>query len=105
MYKLRARSHATDVTIMPTLSHTQPTILDPHHMSHSDWCRSAGVLCEYVQAFEKLGASHLIGNLETEIRVLQDDEIMVPVTVNQREYDNTYVCSPYTAFVSYSKAE
>jgi hypothetical protein len=30
---------------------------------------------------------------------------MVPLTINGCEYDNTYVCSPYTAFVSYAKAE
>jgi hypothetical protein len=49
--------------------------------------------------------SHLIKNAQTELMVLTMDEHVIPITINEKEYANTYVCSPYTHYISYAKEE
>ncbi|MCU6795750.1 GNAT family N-acetyltransferase [Paenibacillus sp. WQ 127069] len=46
-----------------------------------------------------------IENVTTELWVLLIDNIVIPFTVNDQEYDNCYVCSPYTHYVTYAKQE
>ncbi|TNJ68007.1 GNAT family N-acetyltransferase [Paenibacillus hemerocallicola] len=46
-----------------------------------------------------------VANVRTRLYVLAVDDLVLPVTVNEREYDNSYVCSPYTHYVSYAKEE
>lgn len=46
-----------------------------------------------------------IANAHTELYALVLDDLVIPVTVNEDEYDNSYVCSPYTHYVSYAKEE
>lgn len=49
--------------------------------------------------------SKYIANVQTHLYVLRLDNILLPVTVNYEEYDNSYVCSPFTHYVSYAKEE
>lgn len=51
------------------------------------------------------GSERYVQNVRTQLIVLSVDGIPVPVTVNDGEYDNSYVCSPYTHYVSYAKQE
>src|SRR5205085_12541895 len=51
----------------------------------------------------KNGVSHYIENIDTDLHALVWDDIILPITVNDAEYDNSYVCSPYSYFVSYAK--
>jgi len=51
----------------------------------------------------KNGVQHYIDNIETEMRVLQIDDLALPVTINNTEYHNSYVCSPYGQYVSYAQ--
>ncbi|WP_240413808.1 GNAT family N-acetyltransferase [Paenibacillus periandrae] len=46
-----------------------------------------------------------VENVTTELWILLIDNIVMPFTVNVREYDNCYVCSPYTHYVTYAKQE
>src|SRR5690606_35106137 len=32
-------------------------------------------------------------------------DLVLPITVNKAEYENSYVCSPYTHYVSYARQE
>ncbi len=48
---------------------------------------------------------HYIRNVRTRILVAMADGIPVPVTVNEADYGNAYVCSPYTHYISYAKEE
>lgn len=48
----------------------------------------------------------LIENVETTYRVLRVNEnLFFPITINDTEWDNSFVCSPYTAYANYSKEE
>jgi hypothetical protein len=51
------------------------------------------------------GSERFVRNVRTRLLVLSVDGIPIPVSVNNAEYDNSYVCSPYTHYVSYAKQE
>ncbi|QJD88037.1 GNAT family N-acetyltransferase [Cohnella herbarum] len=53
----------------------------------------------------KHGSELYVRNVRTRLLILSIDGIPVPITVNDSEYDNSYVCSPYTHYVSYAKQE
>lgn len=48
---------------------------------------------------------HYIANVRTRLYALVVRGHVLPVTVNEEEYSNSYVCSPYTHYVSYAKEE
>ncbi|HVD97856.1 MAG TPA: hypothetical protein VNB90_06595 [Cytophagaceae bacterium] len=48
----------------------------------------------------------LIANVQTEVKIVSiADKWFLPVTINNTEWENSYVCSPYTAFITYSREE
>ncbi|WP_243767085.1 GNAT family N-acetyltransferase [Paenibacillus agricola] len=55
--------------------------------------------------FIKGSPTTYIGNVATELYVLLIDGQVIPLTVNYKEYDNSYVCSPFTHYVTYAKQE
>lgn len=59
----------------------------------------------YMRPFFEKGSASMIANVETVPALLRLPGLILPVTVNSEEYDNSYVCSPYTACVSYAKEE
>ncbi len=64
--------------------------------------------CQYQQAYLlpfSSGAQRFIANVATQMQVLRIGEHFFPVTVNDSEYESSYVCSPYTACISYAKEE
>ncbi|WP_159881176.1 GNAT family protein [Paenibacillus puerhi] len=59
----------------------------------------------YLQPILEQPVSSYITNIDTSLRVLGLCGHTVPVTVNSTEYDSSYVCSPYTHYVTYAKEE
>ena len=59
----------------------------------------------YILPFIKEGAKKYIANVETQMAILQVNDALFPVTINNEEYESSYVCSPYNACVSYPKVE
>lgn len=59
----------------------------------------------YLSAFISEGSQALIKNVDTEFDVIDTGSIKFPVTINEEEYDNCYVCSPYNACVPYVQDE
>jgi hypothetical protein len=53
----------------------------------------------------KAGTSRLINNINTQPLVLTIDDLVLPITVNSRELKNSYVCSIYSHYITYTKAE
>jgi len=51
--------------------------------------------------FVKDGAHEYIQNISTKMMVLSYEDQVFPITVNEEEYDNCFVCSPYTQYTSY----
>lgn len=54
---------------------------------------------------QKINPPGAIRNVETEIHTTTINAQMVPLTVNRTEYTNSYVCSPYTAYIHYARDE
>lgn len=59
----------------------------------------------YLRPFIKEDSQKIIANVKTKAALLDTGENLFPVTINFEEYENSYVCSPYTACVSYAKEE
>lgn len=51
----------------------------------------------------KNGVSHYIDNIETTMMALTIDDIVLPITINEHQYQNAYVCSPYGHYIAYAK--
>ncbi|PYE49725.1 acetyltransferase (GNAT) family protein [Paenibacillus barcinonensis] len=59
----------------------------------------------YLEPMMKHGTMEYMSNVSTTLLLVCMDELVLPVTVNEEEYDNAYVCSPYTHYVTYAKQE
>lgn len=59
----------------------------------------------YMKPFMQGPARKRIYNLETRALLLDTGNLLFPLTINDEEYDNSYICSPYTACVSYAQEE
>jgi hypothetical protein len=53
----------------------------------------------------KSASSQFIHNVDTQQFLLAIDDLFLPITVNNQELDNSYVCSPYNHYVTYTKEE
>ncbi|MEL7266894.1 MAG: hypothetical protein AAFP69_19075, partial [Planctomycetota bacterium] len=47
----------------------------------------------------------LIPNVHTKTALLRAGDSVLPVTINDVQHDNSWVCSPYTAAISYAGEE
>ncbi|MCQ2409985.1 MAG: hypothetical protein MJ053_00100 [Elusimicrobiaceae bacterium] len=65
----------------------------------------ARAVYQYVKPFIEKGSRALIHNVDTEVWLAQIDDILLPVTKNTAQYENSYVCSLYTHYISYCKEE
>jgi hypothetical protein len=45
------------------------------------------------------GVQAFVSNIETEVFILHIDNLFIPLTVNTKEYENSYVCSLYSFFL------
>lgn len=60
----------------------------------------------YLGPLVERGPEVFVDNLTTTYGVLLvDGQVVLPFSVNDREYANSYVCSPYTHYVTYAKEE
>jgi len=68
----------------------------------TEYCRYAK---RYLLPLMMHGTEPFVRNVRTLLLILSVDGLPIPVTVNDAEYDNSYVVSPYTHYVSYAKQE
>jgi hypothetical protein len=63
-------------------------------------------VASFFQLFCDKESKLLIRNVQTQVKILSvDDTWYLPVSINETEWENSYVCSPYTAFVTYAREE
>ncbi|WP_425618118.1 GNAT family N-acetyltransferase [Anatilimnocola sp. NA78] len=60
---------------------------------------------DWIELLTSRPANTLVRNLDTRWAVLCVDDALMPVTINELEYSNSYVCSPYGACVLYPQSE
>lgn len=83
------------------------TLYDKETVSTLDWKtkRDGDYARDYLLPLICEGVKPYIANVQTTMLALEIDDMVLPVTVNDTEYENAYVCSPYTHYVSYAKEE
>lgn len=59
----------------------------------------------YLLPMLKEGTRAFIENVDTRLYVLVWDELVLPVTVNEAQYENCYVVAPYNHYVLYAREE
>lgn len=59
----------------------------------------------WLQGLLNRPSQHWVSNVECHLDVFGCQDFVFPATVNYTEWNNSYVCSPYTAFVSYAREE
>jgi hypothetical protein len=59
----------------------------------------------YLTPFMTEGSKAQMANVDTRVGVLRLDDLALPVTVNDGEYGNSYVCAPYNHYVDYAREE
>lgn len=86
---------------------SNPVLYDQSNINQLPWSNTddGDYAFRYLLPIITHGAYSFIDNIKTEVRALVIDGIVVPITINDGQYENSYVCSPYTHYVSYAKAE
>ncbi|RAW15304.1 GNAT family N-acetyltransferase [Paenibacillus taichungensis] len=59
----------------------------------------------YLEPMMLQGTQGFMVNVSTTLLIARIDDLVLPLTVNDTEYENSYVCSPYTHYVRYAKQE
>lgn len=85
----------------------QVTFYDRTNLDQLDWLHitDGSYARNYLQPLIYEGVGQYIANVDTTLLLAQIDKLILPLTVNDAEYDNTYVVSPYTHYVRYAKQE
>ncbi|MGC5326040.1 GNAT family N-acetyltransferase [Brevibacillus sp. SYSU BS000544] len=60
---------------------------------------------KFLTPFIENGTAKYIANVNTRVGILTVDELVLPVTVNDAEYGNSYVVSPFDQYITYTKEE
>lgn len=79
-------------------------IRDRERMERPDLAGSAFEL-DYMRPLLEEGTTAYVVNVETEFHIVRVGKCLLPVTVNDKQYANSYVSSPYSTYVSYAKEE
>jgi hypothetical protein len=79
-------------------------LLDPLVTKNSDWSPGSDGLRALAEAIRRHGSAKFVSNINTRMMVLRDGNVMMPVTINDAEVDNSYVCSLPT-YARYAKDE
>ncbi|MDN4494851.1 hypothetical protein [Ureibacillus aquaedulcis] len=82
------------------------TLYDKKNMAEMDWnfYENGTFLKEYFTEFITDTTTY-IRNVETEVCFAAIGKKLIPCTINDTTYDNSYVCSPYTHYITYTKEE
>ena len=73
----------------------------PHLPQNQAWPDAVTLVC----FLKNRTTQHFIKNITSNIEILNIEQQYFPITLNRAEYENSYVCSPYTAYISYARDE
>ncbi len=78
---------------------------DVHSIDSLAWPQTAdGIEAKnFLLPLVKNGTSHYFNNIDTEIKLLKIQNTIIPFTINNKEYENSYVCSPYNYYITYAQ--
>lgn len=74
----------------------------------AEWASAAEAepeLSRQLDLFCAIAPAALIANVRTDVRLLSVGGKVLPVTINEAEWENSYVASPFTHYISYCRYE
>ena len=80
-------------------------LFDRQAIPDLNWPHASDYEKKYLVPLYSLGVEKFLSNVATRLYLLQCGPYLFPTTVNETEYENAYVCSPYTGYISYAKQE
>ncbi|MCU6709977.1 GNAT family N-acetyltransferase [Paenibacillus sp. J5C_2022] len=82
-------------------------LYDRNNLDSIDWpdTEDGRYARAYLEPLMREGTTRYIRNVDTTILLARIDDLILPITVNEGEYDNAYVCSPYTHYIRYARQE
>lgn len=80
-------------------------IYEPEQFEQITWPahQQAQALKAMLQAYSAKGSQHYIANIKTQLAVLHVDQHWLPISINNDEYTNSWVCSPYGQFIGFGQ--
>ena len=66
---------------------------------------SADLAMAYWLPMMRVGSAAYINNVHAQLYLLVIDDVVLPITVNDETYENSYVCSFYSHYITYAKEE
>ncbi|HMP28296.1 MAG TPA: hypothetical protein PKD85_01765 [Saprospiraceae bacterium] len=65
-----------------------------------------GLYRSFAELFTSSLSQSIISNVDTKLIMMKvGDHLIFPVSINDQEQENSFVCSPYTAYVRYAQSE
>ncbi|MBO1923288.1 GNAT family N-acetyltransferase [Thiomicrorhabdus sp. 6S3-12] len=59
----------------------------------------------FVQLYNSFDPGQAIRNVQTELDIFHHENLLFPVSYNESEYHNSYICSFHTAYIDYAREE
>lgn len=83
------------------------SLYDKSNVNEVPWesMRDGEYARNYLSACMEAQSDYYVKNVRTQFYAITVDDLVMPVTVNDTEYGNSYVCSPYTHYITYAREE
>lgn len=80
------------------------SIYDAQNIDQLHWPSDSFSLLtkEFFVPLVKNRADYYVDNLKTNLKLLKVEDQVLPLMINNEEYDNSYLCSPYNFYISYA---
>lgn len=82
-----------------------PHLFDPAHAAPGDWPEGDSDARRYLEGIAAAGIPAMVSNVRTQWRALRVGDRALPVTVNDGELGDSYVCLPHSAYALYARQE
>lgn len=80
-------------------------LIPPDGLSESPCFAADNTYHNFLNRFCSYDSRELIANVQTTWQIVNLDHILLPMTINDCDYDNSYVCSPYNGAITYPLEE
>jgi len=80
-------------------------LFNPQFAKDTDWPANRSVEKNYIKNIATLDVSQMVENVRTEWLALRSCDRVFPVTINEGELGDSYVCLPHSAYILYGRQE
>ena len=84
---------------------TDVTVFDPAAAPAGAWPDGDDPARRYIEGIAAKGVEKMVANVRTGWRALRSGERIFPLTVNDGEVGDSYVCLPHSAYILYARQE